>query len=594
MKNWIDSLTLSVLAFSAGYLARDLAKKSSREDVREALAAGKDKLRARVDALLKRDAREEMVIEIEREDGSTETVDPDTVSAEEGACEAESSLPEELAPFCELAPAGEPDSEEFCADMSDEAREYAMVIRDILAERGVRFRNQTEWSQNSGVIRICLQPELGTSVRSVLNHMDEISLALQVPVRLAYPLPGKPMLCFEIPRRERTPVLLSELWEDEKYRAAAAPLTVPMGVDVLGETRVLDLARAPHLLVAGTTGSGKSMFINSVLVSLMRNNTPDEVRLLLIDPKMVEYTCFAGAPHLLMPVVTDWREAVAALNCMVAEMERRYDLMQNASVRNILQYNELASGDPARERMPYIVVAIDELLDLKMACPDNAAENAICRLAQKARAAGIHVIVGTQRTAVDVITGRIKASIGTRVAFRVVQQSDSRTVLDQCGAETLVGRGDALFVTLREDRPVRMQCPFISEGDVASIVSDLVGFYESHHDERFVENVRAETLRLIESEIEQADEAPDEEVEPGEDPKFMEALALVVSAQKAATSLLQRRLGIGYGRAAGIIDRMEELGYIEAPCGGNRPRKVLLTQEELDRLLSELTDDSEE
>ena len=381
--------------------------------------------------------------------------------------------------------------------------------------------------------------------------------------------------------------MMEELWQDEAC-AGTAPLSVPLGVDPEGKVRMLDLAKAPHLLIGGSTGSGKSVFIQSVLATLMLRNTPDEVRLLLIDPKMVEFGSLAHTPHLLMPVVTDCREAQAALRCLVDEMERRYTLMAQAQVRNLEAYNATSAEHPDRERMPYVVVAIDELADLKLLCPDNDIENALIRLAQKARAAGIHLIVGTQRPTVSVITGALKANIPTRLAFRVMQQSDSRTILDMNGAECLCGRGDALF-SAADGSHYRVQCGFISDDTVSDLAEDTRGRFEMRYNEAFMDKVSAEVAALIERESERTEDGEDDwisdgaahdngEAEDGE--LFWGALLYVAKTRKVATSFLQRRFAIGYAHAADIIDRMELLGYVSAAEGGNKPRKVLISLED--------------
>jgi S-DNA-T family DNA segregation ATPase FtsK/SpoIIIE len=310
---------------------------------------------------------------------------------------------------------------------------------------------------------------------------------------------------------------------------------------------------------------------------LIYKTSPEDLRLILIDPKQIEFAPYEHVPHLYMPIVTDMQRAAGALACAVQEMERRFSLIKDVGVRNIEAYNEAVRNDPDREHLPYIIIVIDEFADLKMSCNNNDPENFTCRIAQKARAAGIHLIIGTQRPSVDVITGKLKTNIPSRIAFMVKQQVDSRTILDANGAESLTGRGDMLYMPTNSNdkQPVRIQGAFVSDGELERVVS----FVKSHnppvqYNRSFMDQIEAEMARAAKSDRKGDDFDYDDEDEGGEDPKFFEAVELAVQTQKVATSLLQRRLGVGYGRAAKIIDRMEELGLVSA-AEGNKPRKLL-------------------
>jgi len=417
----------------------------------------------------------------------------------------------------------------------------------------------------------------GTSVRSVTNRQDDISLNLASSVRIEAPIPGKPAIGVEVPNKVRETVYMRTMLESAEYKNSTDPLEVPLGLDVGGSVRMCNLVKMPHLLVAGTTGSGKSVCINSILVSLIYKTSPKDLRLILIDPKQIEFAPYEHVPHLYMPIVTDMQRAAGALACAVQEMERRFQLIKDVGVRNIESYNAAVANDPDREHLPYMIIVIDEFADLKMSCSNNDPENFTCRLAQKARAAGIHLIIGTQRPSVDVITGKLKTNIPSRIAFMVKQQVDSRTILDVNGAEALTGRGDMLYMaTNSQDKaPVRIQGAFVSDGELDRVISfvrknnDPVQYNQAFMDQIEIEMAKAQNN----GKKADFDDFGDDD-DSGEDPKFVEAVKLAIDTQKVATSLLQRRLGVGYGRAAKIIDRMEELGLVSA-SEGNKPRQIL-------------------
>ncbi len=466
-------------------------------------------------------------------------------------------------------------------DHSEEIREKIDLLRQTLADFNVRIREHVECARGPAITRYELRPEAGVSVRQVINRQDDIALALAAEIRIEAPIPGKPAIGIEVPNAVRETVYMRTMLESDEFKNSTKPLEVPLGMGIGGNIQMCNLAAMPHLLVAGTTGSGKSVCINTILISLMYKTSPRDLRLILIDPKQVEFAAYAHVPHLYAPIVTENARAVGALACAVQEMERRYSLIKDVGVRDIDSYNEAVKNDPEREHLPRMVIVIDEFADLKMGCTTNDPENFTCRIAQKARAAGMHLIIGTQRPSVDVITGKLKNNIPSRIAFTVKQQVDSRTILDANGAESLTGKGDMLYMPIGSQKPARVQGAFVSDGEVERVISyirdhnDPVQYNQAFMDQIEVEMARAANTGRKGDDFDDIDEAED----GGEDPKFREAVELAIETQKVATSLLQRRLGVGYGRAAKIIDRMEALGYVSAP-EGNKARKVLITAQE--------------
>ena len=462
-------------------------------------------------------------------------------------------------------------------DFYDEIEDTKEILRQTMASFNIRIQDEINYSHGPSVTRYEMRPVAGTSVRSVTNRTEDIALNLASSVRIEAPIPGKPAIGIEVPNKVRETVYMRTMLESEEFRSSNDPLDVPLGLDVGGEVRMCNLAKMPHLLVAGTTGSGKSVCINTMLVSLIYKTSPEDLRLILIDPKQIEFAPYEDVPHLYMPIVTDMQRAAGALACAVQEMERRFSLIKDVGVRNIEAYNEAVRNDPDREHLPYIVIVIDEFNDLKMSCNNNDPENFTVRIAQKARAAGIHLIIGTQRPSVDVITGKLKGNIPSRIAFMVKQQVDSRTILDVNGAEALTGRGDMLYVatTSSDKNPVRIQGAYVSDGELERIVSFVRRNNPPvQYNRAFMDQIEAEMARAAKADRKGDDFDYADEEDGGEDPKFVEAVELSLQAQKVATSLLQRRLGVGYGRAAKIIDRMEELGLV-SPAEGNKPRKIL-------------------
>mgnify|MGYP001347458295 FL=1 len=409
-------------------------------------------------------------------------------------------------------------------------------------------------TQGPTVTRIEIQPALGVKVSRIRNLADDIKLNLAAKdIRIEAPIPGKHTVGIEVPNKTPQIVHLQEMIESEKFQSATSPLTIALGLTIEGEPYITDISKMPHGLIAGATGSGKSVCINTMILSLLYKAHYNEVKLMLIDPKMVELTQYNGIPHLLTPVITDVKAATIALKWAVDEMERRYELFVEQNVRNIKSYNRKVIDEP----MPYIVIIIDELADLMLVAPQEV-EDYISRIAQKARAAGIHLILATQRPSVDVITGLIKANIPSRIAFAVSSQIDSRTILDKNGAEKLLGKGDMLFIENGTNKHIRLQGPFVSDDEIDRVVAYLRSVSEPNylfeHEELFVQ---------IENEA--------------EDELFEDVVEFILEEGKASTSLLQRRFRIGYNRAARLIDSLYDRGIISAQ-NGSKPREVLITK----------------
>ena len=426
---------------------------------------------------------------------------------------------------------------------------------------GARVVNVT---QGPSVTRFEVQPEPGVKVNKITNLSDDIKLSLAAKdIRIEAPIPGKHTIGIEVPNETSRPVLLSEIVRTDGFSENSSSLAVALGLDIAGTPVVTDLRKMPHGLIAGATGSGKSVCINTMLVSLLYKAHPDDVKLLLIDPKMVELAPYNNIPHLVSPVITDVKAATASLKWAVEEMERRYELFAHTGVRDINRYNELAIEHKRyAEKLPYIVIVIDELADLMMMSPADV-EEAICRIAQKARACGIHLIIATQRPSVDVITGLIKANVPTRVAFSVSSQVDSRTIIDISGAEKLLGRGDMLFLENGSSKPFRLQGTFVSDQEIDEIVA-------------FVRNQKKPEFLFEQEEL-----IKKSQVTEDEDELFYEACSFVIEQGGASTSSIQRRFKIGYNRAARLIDMMENNGFI-SEGRGSKPRDVLISPEELD------------
>ena len=466
-----------------------------------------------------------------------------------------------------------------------ELKETAYRLQETLRTFGVQV-TITDISQGPSVTRYELKPDQGVKVSKIVNLSDDIKLRLAASdIRIEAPIPGKSAIGIEVPNKKETTLQIRDLLESREFRGFQGKVPFAVGKDIVGKNVITDIARMPHLLIAGATGSGKSVCINTIIMSILYKSSPEKVRLLLIDPKVVELSVYQKIPHLIIPVVTDVRKAAAALNWAVAEMQKRYNLFAAAGVRDLEGYNAMASsyrredGSADREPLPRIVIIVDELADLMMTSK-NEVENAICRLAQLARAAGIHLIIATQRPSVDVITGLIKANMPSRIAFSVSSQIDSRTILDMAGAEKLIGRGDMLFYPQNYQKPARIQGAFISEEEVLTVVE----YIKQHngagvHDEdidRQIDDIAANGIADVSSGEVRAD--------PSRDEHFAEAGRFIIEKNKASIGLLQRVFKIGFNRAARIMDQLAEAGVVSEESS-TRARQVLMTMPEFEAFL---------
>ena len=456
----------------------------------------------------------------------------------------------------------------------DELKANAQKLVDTLESFGVRTR-VLDISRGPSVTRYEVQPMAGVKISRITSLADDIALNLAVAdVRMEAPIPGKPAVGIEVPNHKKTPVYIRSVFESQSFLRMTSPLGIALGKDIAGVAQVADLCKMPHLLIAGSTGSGKSVCVNSIIMSLLFRSSPEDVKLLLIDPKVVELAEYNGIPHLLMPVVTEPRKAAGALGASVAEMERRYKLFAENNVREIKAYNKLAA-QTGMEHLPYIAIVIDELADLMMVAGKEV-EDYICRIAQKARAAGVHLIVATQRPSVDVITGLIKANIPSRIAFAVSSQIDSRTILDSGGAEKLLGNGDMLFLPVGASKPVRVQGTFVTDEEIGAVLSFIKSTSTAQYDEEMIAEMERRAVAEKGSK-----KGGDDDGDGGGalDAMFEQAVECVIEAGQASTSLLQRRCKLGYARAARIMDQMEQEKII-GPYEGAKPRAVLVTKAE--------------
>lgn len=456
--------------------------------------------------------------------------------------------------------------------MSKDISEKVKLLEETLASFGITCK-VTQVSCGPAITRYEVQPQAGIKVSRIVNLADDIALNLAAPdVRIEAPIPGKAAIGIEVPNKEVAVVHFREVLESKEFQNSKSLLTVALGMDIAGQSVVADLAKMPHLLVAGATGSGKSVCMNALICSLLFRCKPSELKLMVIDPKMVELTNFNGVPHLITPVVTDAKKAATALRWMVNEMENRYELFAAAGVKDISRYNAFKAQenpDAQKPALPYIVVLIDELADLMMVAPADV-EDAICRLAQMARAAGIHLVVATQRPSVDVITGLIKANIPSRIAFAVSSQTDSRTILDMAGAEKLLGQGDMLLYPVGASKPIRVQGVYVSDKEVENIVNFLKSQGKPEYETEILEseNTSANEINM-------------------EDELLPEAVRILIESGQASISMLQRRLRIGYTRAARLIDILEEKGVVGG-YEGSKPRAVLIGWDEYKEMFGEM------
>ncbi len=462
------------------------------------------------------------------------------------------------------------------ADYENEQRLNERKLIDTLNSFGVSTR-LVGVSRGPSVTRYEIQPAAGVKISKITNLADDIALNLAASgVRIEAPIPNKAAVGIEIPNKSRQAVSLREVIDQQQYRDAKSKLTVALGKDITGDFVYSDLVKMPHLLIAGTTGSGKSVCLNSMIVSILYNATPDEVKLLMIDPKQVEFTVYNGIPHLLVPVVSDPRKASGALAWAVTEMLTRYKTFSENSVRDIAGYNSICESQ-GKKKMPQIVIFIDELSDLMMAAP-NEVEDSICRLAQMARAAGMHLVIATQRPSVDVITGIIKANIPSRISLSVSSQVDSRTIIDSVGAEKLLGNGDMLYYPVGIPKPIRVQGCYLSDKEVENVVTFIKNQEQTVYDDNVMKEIDRQAANTGSKKKESSSSGDDGEKGPADEmlPKAIEA---VIEAQSASTTLLQRKLKLGYARAARIVDELEERGII-GPYEGAKPRKVLISKQQ--------------
>jgi len=460
-------------------------------------------------------------------------------------------------------------------DTSAELKSNADLLVDTLKSFGVQTRI-IDISRGPTVTRYELQPSAGVKISKITNLADDIALNLAAAgVRIEAPIPNKAAVGIEVPNKQTDIVTMREIIDSPEFDQSKSKLSVALGKDISGKVVIANLAKMPHTLIAGATGSGKSVCINSIIISLLYKASPDEVKLLMVDPKVVELGIYNGIPHLLVPVVTDPRKAAGALSWAVTEMLNRYKLFADSGVRDLEGYNEMAKNSDDIKPLPQIVIIIDELADLMMAAP-NEVEDAICRLAQMARAAGMHLVIATQRPSVDVITGVIKANIPSRIAFAVSSQIDSRTILDGGGAEKLLGRGDMLFSPVGTPKPVRVQGCFVSDKEVEQIVDFVKHKDTAAYDEEIISEIEKNAAKESSGGKSAAGEGGGFD---DEDEMLPAAIECVVEAGQASTSFLQRKLRLGYARAARIIDELETKGII-GPMDGSKPRQVLITRQQ--------------
>lgn len=468
-------------------------------------------------------------------------------------------------------------------DSRQHLQETAQKLQQTLKNFGVNV-TITNISCGPAVTRYELQPEMGVKVSKIVNLADDIKLNLAAAdIRIEAPIPGKAAVGIEVPNKENVMVSFRELVDSPEFQSHKSNISFCVGKDIAGKVTVADIAKMPHLLIAGATGSGKSVCINTIIMSILYKANPKDVKLIMIDPKVVELSIYNGIPHLLIPVVTDPKKAAGALHWAVAEMTDRYQKFAEANVRDLKGYNAKieslpdVEGDPRPEKLPQIVIIVDELADLMMVAPGDV-EESICRLAQLARACGIHLIIATQRPSVNVITGLIKANMPSRIAFAVTSGIDSRTILDMNGAEKLLGKGDMLFNPQGIPKPLRVQGAFVSDGEVQKVVDFLKNengqvSYSAEVEERMNSIESGNTTVAIDS---------SSGGENGRDPYFADAAKLLIDKEKGSIGMLQRYFKVGFNRAARIMDQLEEAGIV-GPEEGTKPRRVLMSPEEFEQ-----------
>lgn len=469
------------------------------------------------------------------------------------------------------------------ANTESQLRETANKLQQTLKTFGVNV-TVTNISCGPAVTRYEIQPEMGVKVSKIVGLADDIKLNLAAAdIRIEAPIPGKAAVGIEVPNKENVTVAFRDLIESKEFKESKSKISFAVGKDIAGKTKVTDIAKMPHLLIAGATGSGKSVCINTIIMSILYKADPSEVKLLMIDPKVVELSVYNGIPHLMIPVVTDPKKASGALHWAVAEMTDRYEKFAQANVREINGYNakvdsiEVPEGQERPQKMPQIVIIVDELADLMMVA-SNDVEEAICRLAQLARAAGIHLVIATQRPSVNVITGLIKANMPSRIAFAVTSGVDSRTILDMNGAEKLLGKGDMLFNPQGAPKPIRVQGAFVSDEEV----SEVVEYIKEHNgDAQYNDSVQQKMESLQSSGSNSISISDSDAADDGRDAYFVDAARIIVDKEKASIGMLQRYLKVGFNRAARIMDQLEEAGIV-GPEEGTKPRTVLMNKEQFE------------
>lgn len=469
------------------------------------------------------------------------------------------------------------------ANTESQLRETANKLQQTLKTFGVNV-TVTNISCGPAVTRYEIQPEMGVKVSKIVGLADDIKLNLAAAdIRIEAPIPGKAAVGIEVPNKENVTVAFRDLIESKEFKESKSKISFAVGKDIAGKTKVTDIAKMPHLLIAGATGSGKSVCINTIIMSILYKADPSEVKLLMIDPKVVELSVYNGIPHLMIPVVTDPKKASGALHWAVAEMTDRYEKFAQANVREINGYNakvdsiEVPEGQERPQKMPQIVIIVDELADLMMVA-SNDVEEAICRLAQLARAAGIHLVIATQRPSVNVITGLIKANMPSRIAFAVTSGVDSRTILDMNGAEKLLGKGDMLFNPQGAPKPIRVQGAFVSDEEVSKVVEYIK---EHNGDVQYNDSVQQKMESLQSSGSNSVSISDSDAADDGRDAYFVDAARIIVDKEKASIGMLQRYLKVGFNRAARIMDQLEEAGIV-GPEEGTKPRTVLMNKEQFE------------
>ena len=473
---------------------------------------------------------------------------------------------------------------------AEEINRGALLLEDTLMSFGISSK-VINVSRGPAITRYELQPAPGVKISRIVNLSNDIAMSMAAQgVRIEAPIPGKAAIGVEVPNSVISIVKLRDVLESPEFIKNEAALSFCLGKDIAGKNIITDLAKMPHLLIAGATGSGKSVCINTLVVSILYKSTPEQVRVLMIDPKVVELNVYNGIPHLLIPVVTEPKKAAGALNWAVQEMLRRYQLFAEKGTRDLHRYNELVADDPETEKLPQIVIIVDELADLMMAAP-NEVEDSICRLAQMARAAGMHLVIATQRPSVDVITGVIKANIPSRIAFAVSSQVDSRTILDMGGAEKLLGRGDMLFNPSGANKPIRIQGAYVTETEVEDVVDFIKQQeHDASYDDDVIKNVNTYELPVKKgrggSSSSDEDGGEDEYSERNYDALLKDAAEVVYETGQASISMVQRRMRVGYARAARLVDEMEELGIV-SPSVGSKPRDIMKSRNEAMQIIEQ-------